>query len=396
MENIKNFALNKTPELLKQVAEIAASPAYAGQKIRIMPDAHAGKGSCVGFTSTFSDKICPNTVGVDIGCRVSAYVTPWYIDDFSLEEFDKIVHERVPAGFAIHNKPVMKFDYNELVCWDYIKNHDRIANSLGTLGGGNHYIELDVDNNGRVYLVVHTGSRNLGVQVCNFYQKIAVEKSNSKKNLVRKMREAVIAYGKETQQEQLISQMLDVLKDIQVNNYSLDADLAYLEGEYLDDYLNDMILCVEWSLMNHMAIANALLEGYPYYIVATTLHNYVDAENHIVRKGAINCTNDVCLVPLNMRDGLLVIAGGENDDWNNSLPHGAGRKMSRAAAHESLQMDVYKEAMKDVYSTCVTESTLDEAPGAYNNTNALISILSQNGFKILNQLRPIYNFKATD
>ncbi len=257
----------------------------------------------------------------------------------------------------------------------------------------NHYIELDRDKDGRVYLVIHTGSRNLGVQVCNFYQKIAIEKSNREKNLVQKMREAVIMYGKETQQERLISQMLAELNKLQINNV-LDADLAYIEGDDLNDYLNDMTVCIEWSLMNHIAIADLLLDGIPHNMVTTTLHNYVDVQNHIVRKGAINCTNDTCLVPLNMRDGLLIIQGRENEEWNNSLPHGAGRKMSRAAAHELLNMDMYHVAMKNVYSTCVTESTLDEAPGAYNSSEALILLLTKNGFDIKERLRPIYNFKA--
>ncbi len=395
MTDVKNFALNKTKKLLDQVAEIAASPAYVDQKIRIMPDAHAGKGSCVGFTSTFSDKICPNTVGVDIGCRISLFETPWFLEDMTdLDKFDKKVRSVIPTGRNIHNHSVSSFDYNELMCWDYISNHQRIINSQGTLGGGNHYIELDVDDNGRVYLVIHSGSRNLGVQVCNFYQKIAVEKSKSKGNLLKTMREAVISYGKETHQEQLISQMLDMLHGIQIEKYALESDLAYIEGNDLDDYLNDMLVCANWSLVSHIAMANMLIGYYNYSIVATSLHNYVDVDNHIVRKGAIDCTNARCLVPLNMRDGLLIIEGCENEDWNNSLPHGAGRVMSRTAAHLLLQIESYKASMNGIYSSCVTESTLDEAPNTYNSSKALEELLTRNGFVITEQLTPIYNFKA--
>ena len=396
MSDIKIFALNKTSELLKQIEEIAVSPAYTGQKIRIMPDAHAGKGSCVGFTSTFTNKICPNTVGVDIGCRVSLFETPWDIFNFDFAAFDKKVHEKIPAGFAIHDKPVRDFPYNELKCWDRIKNQDRIIKSLGTLGGGNHYIELDVDLNGKIYLAIHTGSRNLGVQICKYYQTLAIENSNYNKNLVKNMREAIITYGKQTGQTHLISKMLELLKTIPIK-YTGNSDLAYIEGDVLDDYLNDMIICIYWSLVNHYNMASTLVDKeLSLDTMITTVHNYVDVENHIIRKGAIDCSKDKCLIPLNMRDGILVIKGKEKADWNNSLPHGAGRAMSRAAARADLNLNEYYDTMSNIYSSCVGNATLDEAPMAYNSAEALVKILTDYGFEIIAHYKPIYNFKATN
>lgn len=362
MADLKSYAVLPEDDLNKQIDNITSSPAYENEKIRIMPDAHFGKGSCVGFTSTYSDKIVPNTVGVDIACRVSHLKLPITVEDIDyqwLRKVDKSIQRFIPAGFRVRKKPHKRseeFPYDKIHYWEHNKDKWKHLCSMGTLGGGNHYIELDEDERGNVWLAVHTGSRNLGLQVCNFYQRRANK------------------------------------------NHPDLGDLSYIEGEDMDNYLNDMKYCNEWSYHNHMAIMDTILIGlrirFDEESVITCIHNYVDVENGIIRKGAISARNgELGAIPLNMRDGTLIVRGKGEDDWNNSLPHGAGRALSRRQARKQLSMDDFREQMKDIYSSSVTEKTIDEAPDAYKPAQDIIDSLEGHA-DIIHRLTPIYNFKA--
>lgn len=368
MTNLKSYMVGYDEKTVEQIETIANSPAYQESKIRIMPDAHAGKGSCVGFTATFEDKICPNTVGVDIACRVSLFDLTfanreW--DKRDLVQFDNVVNRVVPAGFSVRGKEhklSLDFPYEDLRCWNELRNHTHLRKSLGTLGGGNHYIELDKDERGNVWLSVHCGSRNLGKQVAEYYQAKAI-----------------------------------TARDARLVKMWVADDLCYIEGQDLEDYLNDMKLCNEWSFRNHMAIYDAIAEefGLPAtcdYI--TCIHNYVDVDNKLIRKGAISANaGEYGIIPLNMRDGLLVVQGRGNEDWNNSLPHGAGRILSRGAAKKELDLLEFENTMEGIYSTSIGFSTLDEAPMAYKPADEIIAAIGDNA-RIVGHLMPIYNFKA--
>ena len=362
MADLKSYIVLGDEWTNKQINEIAESPAYEDQKIRIMSDAHAGKGSCVGFTSTYSDKIVPNTVGVDIACRVSHLKLPITIDDIDIDWFDNLdtsIRRFVPSGFKVRKKPDKRseaFPYDKLYYWQFDKDKWKHLCSMGTLGGGNHYIELDKDEEGNVWLAVHTGSRNLGLKVCEYYQHIADE------------------------------------------NYPELGDLAYIEGEDMEHYLNDMKLCNEWSYQNHMAIMDTILVGRRIRFnedeVITCIHNYVDVDNRIIRKGAISATKgELGAVPLNMKEGTVIVRGKGDNDWNNSLPHGAGRVMSRSQARKTLKLEDFENEMKGIYSTSVVQKTIDEAPEAYKPADLILESLRDNA-EIVHRLTPIYNFKA--
>ena len=408
MVDIKNYMVGEDENTIAQIDAIAASPAYNKSKIRIMPDAHAGKGSCVGFTATYTDKICPNTVGVDIGCRVTMFNLKAE-GEIDLEKLDRVIHKAVPAGFNIHNKPVQDeifgFNYERLRCWKNLKNHDRLKRSMGTLGGGNHYIEVDVDENGEYWLSIHCGSRNLGLQVANYYQEKAIAAKNKRLDFIHRVVGVMMA-NTENENRQII---LDGGRAA-INFYDIDKDLCYLDGRDMEDYLHDMNLCQNWSLHNHLEIYNLISTGMRWsgssgkyycgkfddYKMITSIHNYVDIENKIIRKGAIAAyKGQECIIPLNMRDGVLIVEALGNEDWNCSLPHGAGRVMSRAEARKTVNLEEYKNTMNGIYSTCVCENTLDEAPAVYKDHNAIIDAIKDNAI-ILHHLRPVYNFKAKD
>ena len=362
MADLKSYVVLPEDELNRQIESISTSPAYEDQKIRIMPDAHFGKGSCVGFTSTYSDKIVPNTVGVDIACRVSHLKLPITVDDIDVDWFDSLdtsISRFVPSGFKVRRKPdkrADKFPYDKLHYWQFDKDKWKHLCAMGTLGGGNHYIELDKDEKGNVWLAVHTGSRNLGLQVCQYYQKIANE------------------------------------------NHPDLGELAYIEGEDMENYLNDMRYCNLWSYENHMVIMNTILVGRRIRFnedeVITCIHNYVDVDNGIIRKGAISAkSGEYGAIPLNMRDGTLIVKGKGEDDWNYSLPHGAGRAMSRGKARKTLKLEDFENEMKGIYSTSVVQKTIDEAPDVYKPAYAIIDSIRDHA-EIVERLTPIYNFKA--
>lgn len=371
---------------------LAESDAYKDCRVRLMPDAHRGKaGCCVGTVIEIKDRIVPNTVGVDICCSVSALEIPNNID---LAELDSVIRNHVPSGSSVHSDVVQEFDLSGLKCWDAIDNKDRIAKSMGTMGGNNHYVSIEVDDRtGQNYLMIHCGSRNLGVQVCEHYQKLAVDYCKEK---YINDKESVINQLKASDLQHLISQVLR-------NINRVDEQLAYLEGNNLDDYLHDMKILEKWVYANHRTIYRQIAKHMSNNLTWSddpagyfVSHNYIDVEHKILRKGAISARyGQIGLIPLNMKDGTLLVLGRGNDDWLCSLPHGAGRKMSRAQARKTLFTADYINQMADIYTTSVSEATLDEAPMCYKDADDIASAIVENA-DIVTHFTPIYNFKAKE
>lgn len=390
MSDLKIFAKTIEPEAQKQVRQMAESKAYRDCKIRIMPDCHAGKGCTVGTVIETRGKVVPNTVGVDIGCGMLVF--KFAEKEINLSLLDRIINESVPSGFDVHEKSKLKDmspitlsclrDLHERTqgCFDF----DYIERSLGTLGGGNHFIELDEDEQGYKYLVVHSGSRNLGVKVCNYYQHLA--KKNVNRNEERKrIIEDLKKYGLERDINKTLCRLGTV-----------SPDLAYLEGEDLNAYNFAANVCQNFADDNRWNIAMTIIRGLQLSFVEffTTRHNYFDIHSGIIRKGAVRAGNgEQLIIPLNMRDGSLLCIGKGNDDWLQSAPHGAGRLMSRSAAKKQLSMDEYRQQMHGIYSTSVCEATIDEAPMAYKSAEEIEALIGDT-VNIVKHIKPIYNFKA--
>lgn len=395
MTNVKIFGSIVEDEARQQIDRLANYEPYRDAQIRIMPDVHAGKGCTIGTTMTIKDAITPNLVGVDIGCGM--YVVPLGKTNLiNLEKFDKVVNEKIPSGFNIHETPKRIFmELNMLHCRDVI-DFDIAQRSIGSLGGGNHFIELNEDEDGNKYLVIHSGSRNLGVRVCKYYQKIA-EKNCQNSNVDR---DIIIAELKAQGRENEIQDAIKALKPTLV-----DKDLAHLTGDDMQHYLYDMDVCQRYAELNRETIADLILTEFDYatcYATETpfhTIHNYIElslARQPMLRKGAVAayCGQDL-IIPMNMRDGSLLCVGKGNTDWNCSAPHGAGRLMSRKKAKEAISMAEFEKSMSDVYSTSVCESTLDEAPQAYKPMQSIIDAIHDT-VDIVKIIKPIYNFKAKD
>lgn len=394
---IKIYAKTIEQEALEQLNKIQQSPAFANEKIRIMPDVHAGKGCVVGFTSTFSDKIIPNVVGVDIGCGVTA-VNLGQID-IDLAKLDNIIHTYIPCGREVHNKFLNRqhMDLAKHLIKDipYLSDRERLELSLGTLGSGNHYLEVDRSTSGDLWLVVHSGSRNLGVQVAKHYQEIAI-KNNSKGRYKELSKELIQNYKQQGLEKEINNALNNLKLSLQAN--SVEKDLAYLEGQDLKDYLRDMKIAQDFAEFNRAIMLAIIIKkmGFEKHIkeTITSIHNYIDLKNNIIRKGAIAANKgQTVLIPLNMRDGLILGVGKGNPDWNYSAPHGAGRLMSRTKAKEAIQLKDFKETMSGIYSTSVNVSTIDESPFAYKNKDEIVNLI-QDTVEITDILKPIYNFKA--
>ena len=403
MKNLKIFTNNIEQEAVDQINLLLDQPAFADSKVRIMPDVHAGKGCVIGFTGDLGDKVIPNIVGVDIGCGMLCVELGQV--DIDLEELDKIIRECVPSGFEVHDSRKVKFDeLQELKCYRDLKDTKRLERSIGTLGGGNHFIEIDVDKYNNNYLVIHTGSRNLGKQVAEYYQELANQLCNYNiAEYKEKQRELIATYKEQGRKQEIQSALEELKKEYQVNSNKIPKDLAYLEGTYRDDYLHDMKICQEFAVANRREIANAIIENLMGYIYSIndfsyfeTIHNYISFDDNIVRKGAISAKKgERVLIPMNMRDGCIIGIGKGNDDWNQSAPHGAGRIMSRMKAKEILNMDEYRDSMKDIYTTSVSEDTLDEAPFVYKPMQEIIDCIGDT-VDIVDIIKPIYNFKASE
>lgn len=378
---------------IEQIRRMCDYAFTEGSKIRIMPDVHAGKGCTIGTTMTIHDKAVPNVVGVDIGCGM--YTVRLLETEIDFERLDEAAHY-VPSGMNVWEGRKEPFDLESLRCYRELKDTKRLQRSLGTLGGGNHFIEVDRASDGTLYLVIHTGSRNLGKQVAEYYQHLAVELNQGREEYFKK-RDALIAEYKAAGRRKEIQAALKALHWAD-KPLSVPEDLCFLYGEYLDNYLHDVEICQQFARRNRELIAQILLEraGLTGTDGFHTIHNYIDTDEMILRKGAIAAhKGEKVLIPINMRDGSVLAVGRGNPDWNYSAPHGAGRLMSRGAAREALSMEAYTEAMKGIYTTSVNPSTIDEAPMAYKALEDIIDVI-RDSVDVLDIMKPIYNFKASD
>lgn len=380
-------------EAIEQIRRMCDYDFTEGSKIRIMPDVHAGKGCTIGTTMTVAGKAVPNIVGVDIGCGM--YTVNLGKEDINLQKLDEAAHY-VPSGKNVWEGRQEKFDLGQLRCYRSLKDTKRLERSLGTLGGGNHFIEVDRAADGTNYLVIHTGSRNLGKQVAEIYQKLAIELHSGKEEYFAK-RDAIIAEYKAAGRK---SEIQKALKEIAWKHRDLliPEDLCYLYGTYFEDYLADVEICQRFARRNREKIAEVLLErtGISGKDGFHTIHNYIDTDEMILRKGAIAAhKGEKVLIPINMRDGSVLAVGKGNAEWNFSAPHGAGRIMSRTKAKENLDIEEYKKQMEGIYTSSVNEATLDEAPMAYKSLDDIIDVIRET-VDVIDIMKPIYNFKASE
>ena len=379
---------------IEQIRRMCDYALTEGSRIRIMPDVHAGKGCTIGTTMTVTDKVCPNIVGVDIGCGM--YTVTLAEREVDLERLDAAAHS-VPSGMDIWETPLEPFDLAELRCCGKLRNTGRLKRSLGTLGGGNHFIELDRRADGTLCLVIHSGSRNLGTQVADHYQQLAVDLHAGKLDFSQE-KEALIRLYKESGRQTELQSALSALKESFDSRLpDVPEDLCWLYGDPLEDYLHDVEICQRFARRNREKIAEILLErnGLSAERAFHTVHNYIDTKERILRKGAIAAhAGELVLIPINMRDGAVLAVGRGNPEWNDSAPHGAGRVLSRAKARETLSMDAYRAAMAGIYSSSVSEQTIDEAPMAYKSLEDIVDVIRES-VDVVEILRPIYNFKAS-
>ncbi len=380
-------------EAIEQIRRMCDYEFTAGSRIRIMPDVHAGKGCTIGTTMTITDKAVPNIVGVDIGCGM--YTIDLGKTDIDYKKLDEAAHF-IPSGMNVWEGRQEHFDLEQLRCYRDLKDAKRLERSLGTLGGGNHFIEIDESADGEKYLVIHSGSRNLGKQVAELYQKLAVELSKGKEEYF-KQRDEIIRTYKEQGRKKEIQAALKQIK-WERKESMIPEDLCFLYGSYLEDYLHDVEVCQRFARRNREKMAEILLErsGIAAGEAFHTIHNYIDTEEMILRKGAIAAhAGEKVLIPINMRDGSVLAVGKGNAEWNYSAPHGAGRIMSRKAAKDKLSLEEYRETMKGIYTTSVNEATLDEAPMAYKSLDDIIDVI-RDSVDIIDVMKPVYNFKASE
>lgn len=380
-------------EAYKQVLNLMNQKFAEGSKFAIMPDCHAGAGCVIGLTMKIVDKVVPNLVGVDIGCGMLVLkIDKSFV--FDMKKVDRIWHEDIPSGMN-HRSTKHRFADRAKI-EDILApiNVDKLKLSVGTLGGGNHFGEIDVDDEGNYYIVIHSGSRHLGIEVCKHYQRLAIKYHKDKKKPDISVIEQLKKEGRQSEIEA-------VLKASKQSQPSIPDELAYLEGQHLEDYLHDMKIAQEYAIWNREAMMEVLLCGLgigkdKILDKFCTIHNYIDIENRILRKGSISLQKDeTAIIPMNMRDGSLIVRGKGNPEWNFSGPHGAGRLMSRSKAKESLNIDDFKKSMAGIYTTCVDKATIDESPMAYKPMDEIIRNIDATA-EIVKTIKPIYNFKAAE
>ena len=396
MKNLKIFANMETldQKAVNQVYTLLEQEAFKNAKVRIMPDAHPGAGCVIGFTADLGDKVIPNVVGVDIGCGV--LVAELGKVDIDYEKLDNTIKQIIPSGFNVNTslsrleKVSAETTINKIRILRQLRNQDRLINSIASLGGGNHFIEVDKDEDDNKYLIIHTGSRNLGKQVAKIYQDLAIKKMTSVKE---ENKQEVIAKLKAQGRQKDINNALKALTP----EIKIPKDFAYLEDQDREDYLHDMRLCQEFAHLNRTYIMNRIcsLMFWTPINVFTSVHNYID-ENNIVRKGAISAhKGEQVIIPINMQDGCILGRGKGNEDWNNSAPHGAGRLLSRSQARSLLTVEDFKEDMNGIYTTTANKSTIDESPRAYKSLDDIINFI-EDTVSIEKIIKPVYNFKASD
>jgi len=377
---------NVDNETQSQIIQLLNQEFIKENQIRIMPDTHAGAGCVIGTTMTINDKIVPNLVGVDIGCgMLSVKLEETEID---LDMLDNVIRKYVPSGFDIHERAIAKSNIDKIKAPIDV---DKAFKSLGTLGGGNHFIEVDKDKNGNLWLVVHTGSRHLGLEVCKHYQDLAYHtiKNNGIEKKIKETVEKLKSEGKHRDIE-------NTIKIIKMQTGPIPKDLCYVEGQNFEDYIHDMELAQEHAKINRETIIAQILKYANLHDVERfdTIHNYIDIDNMILRKGAISAQlGEKVLIPMNMRDGSLICVGKGNPEWNYSAPHGAGRIMSRSQAKDLVSMEEYQKSMNGIYTTCVSTATIDESPMVYKPMDEIVENVKDT-VDIIDCIKPIYNFKA--
>ena len=413
MRDLKIFTDNIEQEAIDQINTLLEQPAFADCKVRIMPDVHAGAGCVIGFTADLGDKVIPNIVGVDIGCGMftvelgridtgingktdSSVVN--YVTDIDYEKLDNVIRTCIPSGRNVHEEINYIFpELKNLRCYNKLKNIDWLERSMGTLGGGNHFIEIDEGFEGRKYLVIHTGSRNLGKQVANYYQNLAIELMTGRDKLAYERDRLIAEYKDQGRSSEIQDAIKELRNTWRKKTNDVPKELCYLTDKYRDDYIHDMKICQRFAKQNRLMIALKIMLSMGWYSIDLfeTVHNYID-ESNMIRKGAISAKKgEKVLIPINMRDGSLLCVGKGNEDWNCSAPHGAGRIMSRSKARESISMESFRESMTGIYTTSVCESTIDESPMAYKSMNEIINNIKDT-VDILDVLKPVYNFKASE
>lgn len=380
-------------DAIEQIRRMCDYEFTEGSTIRIMPDVHAGKGCTIGTTMTIRDKVVPNIVGVDIGCGMLTMNIGKGEVDF--EKLDEAAHF-IPSGMNVWEGRRERFDLQALHCYRSLKKTRWLERSLGTLGGGNHFIEVDEAMDGTKYLIIHTGSRNLGKQVAEIYQQLAVDLNKGKETYFQQKEEIIKTYKEQGRRQEIEAALKEIAWE--KRETTIPEDLCHLYGKYFEDYLHDVEICQKFAKRNREMIAEIILERTG--LVSTdafhTIHNYIDTEEMILRKGAIAAhVGEKVLIPINMRDGSVLAIGKGNPEWNYSAPHGAGRVMSRTQAKNSLSMDEYKEMMSGIYTTSVNEATLDEAPMAYKRLEDIIDVIKES-VDVIDVMKPIYNFKASE
>ncbi|MGN1235011.1 MAG: RtcB family protein [Christensenellaceae bacterium] len=382
-------------EAIEQIRRMCDHAFTAGSRIRIMPDVHAGKGCTIGTTMTITDKAVPNIVGVDIGCGM--YTVELGKADIDFAKFDAAVHG-IPCGADVWESCTERFDLTPLRCYKRLKQVDRLKRSLGTLGGGNHFIEIDADSDGTKYLVIHSGSRNLGKQVAQLYQQLAIDLNVGREEYVARRDELIRTYKEQGRSAEIQAALKAMEQEWAEKAPMMPPDLCYLYGESLEDYLHDVEICQRFAKRSRERMAEIILEKTGLCAVSSfhTIHNYIDTKEMILRKGSIAAHDgEIVLIPINMRDGSVLARGKGNPEWNYSAPHGAGRLMSRTKARETLDIEEYRKTMEGIYTTSVNESTIDEAPMAYKSLDDIIDAIRES-VDIIEILKPIYNFKASE
>ena len=387
----KVFTDNIEQDAIAQIIAFCSQPMSEGAQIRIMPDVHAGAGCTIGTTMTITDKVIPNLVGVDIGCGMETVrLKEKHIE---LQKLDKLIYEKIPSGFAIREKPHRygeKIDLTELYCYKHI-DPLRAEKSIGTLGGGNHFIEADKGEDGSIYIVIHSGSRHLGVETAKFYQNEAYRRLN--KSSDKEAAELIARLKAEGREKQIQSELKKLAN---TKTTDVPKHLAYCEGELFEQYIHDMKIVQKFAMLNRQAMMDEIIKGMHLHVEEqfTTIHNYIDTDTMILRKGAVSAqAGEKLLIPINMRDGSLICTGKGNADWNCSAPHGAGRLMSRSQAKQSFTVSEFKKQMAGIYTTSVNAQTLDECPMAYKSMEDIVDNIGDT-VEINEVITPIYNFKA--
>lgn len=402
MADLKIFTENIEHEALNQIYTLVKQPAFSDCKIRIMPDVHAGAGCVIGFTADLGEKVIPNIVGVDIGCGM--LTTNLGNIDIDFEKLDNIIREYVPSGRKVHeeeNSSVASDIIEKLHCKEQLKNIDWLKRSCGTLGGGNHFIEVDNDRNNNKYLVIHSGSRNIGKQVAEIYQQMAIDDISGKSNFKQDSEKLIAEYKKCKREIEISNAIKELKQSYKTNTTKIPRELSYLVGKHREMYLHDMKLCQEFAEINRRTIQRIICYRMDWKVAKETeqfqtIHNYIENDTNLVRKGAISAKmGEKVLIPINMRDGCILGIGKGNEDWNYSAPHGAGRTMSRSKAKESILLEEYQKAMDGIFTTSVNKSTIDESPMAYKTMDEIIGNIKDT-VEIVDIIKPIYNFKANE